>query len=87
MKTVFYVAIALAILCVIMTVYFLIPGIYHPYFSLHDGSSIHLVSMAKYPRVVKSVHHYYAAACLVVALALGLIAFLLRPKKQSIKVA
>ncbi|MHB8598013.1 MAG: hypothetical protein ACYDER_14510 [Ktedonobacteraceae bacterium] len=87
MKTIFYVAIALAILFVIMTVYFLIPGIYHPYFSLHDGTSIHLVNMAKFPRVVKSVHHYYAAACLVVALAFGLIAFLLRPKKQSVKFA
>jgi hypothetical protein len=87
MKPVFYVAIALAILFVVMTVYFLIPGIYHPYFSLHDGSSIHLVSMARYPRIVKSVHHYYAAACLVVALACGLIAFLLRPKKHAVKFA
>ncbi len=87
MKIVFYVAIALAILFVVMTVYFLIPGIYHPYISLHDGSSISLVSMSRYPHIVKSVHHYYAAACLVVALACGLIAFLLRPKKQPVKFA
>lgn len=86
MKPAFYVAIALAILFVIVTVYFLIPGIYHPYISLHDGTP-NLVSMARYPRIVKSVHHYYAAACLVIALALGLIAFLLRPKKQAVKVA
>ena len=82
MKTVFYVAIALAILFVLAAVYFLIPGIYHPYLSLHDGTSLHLVSMSKYPRIVKSVHHYYAAACFVLALAFGLVAFLLRPKNK-----
>ena len=89
MKKVFYVALALTILFVILAVYFLIPGIYHPYISLHDGSSINLVSMAKYPRIVKSVHRFYAAACFAVALFCGLIAFLLRPKnkKQAITIA
>ena len=81
MKTVFYVALAVAILFVIMTVYFLIPGIYHPYISLHDGTP-YLVSMDKYPRIVKSVHHYYAAASFVIALVFGLTAFLLRTRQQ-----
>ena len=86
MKTVYYVAIALAILFVILTVYFLIPGIYHPYISLHDGTP-NLVSMAKYPRIVKSVHHYYAAVCFIIALTCGLIAFLIRTKQQVGRIA
>ena len=86
MKTVYFVGIALAILFVILTVYFLIPGIYHPYISLHDGTP-NLVSMDKYPRIVKSVHHYYAAACFIIALVCGLIAFLIRTKQQVSKVA
>lgn len=86
MKNVYYVAIALAVLFVILTVYFLIPGIYHPYISLHDGTP-NLVSMAKYPRIVKSVHHYYAAACFIIALVCGLIALLVRTKQQVSRIA
>ncbi|HVB24312.1 MAG TPA: hypothetical protein VNG51_20410 [Ktedonobacteraceae bacterium] len=86
MKTVYYVAIALAILFAILTVYFLIPGIYHPYISLHDGTP-YLLSMARYPRIVKSVHHYYAAACFIVALTCGLIALLIRTKQQVSRIA
>ena len=89
MKAVFYVAAAVAILFLIATVYFMIPGIYHPYISFHDGKiSPSLVSAAKHPGVVYSAHHIYAAAAFVVALACGLIAFLTRSRKRAtVKVA
>jgi len=86
MKKLFYVAIALAVIFVMLTVYFLIPGIYHPYIAFHDGTP-GLVNAAKHWGTVSSVHHFYAAGVFVVALACGLIAFLTRPKKQVVKMA
>lgn len=86
MKKLYYLAIALAVIFVILTVYFMIPGIYHPYISFHDGKP-GLVNAAKHWGTVSSVHHIYAAGVFVGALAFGLIAFLTRPKKQVVKVA
>ena len=86
MKKLFYVAIALAVIFVMLTVYFLIPGIYHPYLAFHDGNP-GLVNATKHWGTVSSVHRIYAAGVFVVALAFGLIAFLTRPKKQVVKVA
>jgi hypothetical protein len=86
MKKLFYLAIALAVIFVILTVYFLIPGIYHPYISFHDGRPV-LVNAAKHWTTVSSVHHIYAAGVFVAALVCGLIAFLTRPKKQVARVA
>ncbi len=89
MKKVLYIAmIALAIIFVMMTVYFLIPGIYHPYIAFHDGKlSPSLVNAAKHPGTVMSAHKIYAVSAFVVALAFGLIAFLTRPKKQVGRIA
>lgn len=85
-KKLFYVAIALAVIFVLLTVYFLIPGIYHPYIAFHDGRPA-LVNAAKHWGTVSSVHHIYAAGAFASALACGLIAFLTRPRKQVVKVA
>ena len=89
MKKALYIAmIALAIIFVMMTVYFLIPGIYHPYIAFHDGRlSPSLVNATKHPGTVMSAHKLYAASAFAVALACGLIAFVTRPKKQVGRVA
>lgn len=86
MKKLYYPAIALAVIFVMLTVYFLIPGIYHPYIAIHDGTPV-LVNAAKHWGTVSSVHHIYAAGAFASALACGLIAFLTRPKKQVARVA
>jgi membrane protease YdiL (CAAX protease family) len=86
MKTLSYLAIALAVIFVMLTVYFLIPGIYHPYLAFHDGTP-GLVNATKHWGTVSSVHRIYAVGAFIVALACGLIAFFTRPKKQVVRVA
>jgi hypothetical protein len=86
-KVLFIVAAALAVVGVIAAVYFLIPGIYHPYLSLQSGS-LTLVNPVKHPAVVKSVHRVYAAGSFGLALIFVAIAFVLRPKKaQQVRAA
>ncbi len=74
----FYVAAALAVISILLAVYFMIPGIYHPYFSL---SHVALVDPHKHPATVKSAHHIYAAGFFVLAAVFALVAYFQRPKK------
>ena len=69
-STLFYAAIALAVITLVLAIYYLIPGIYHPHLSLH-----HFVTFAK------STHRIYAAGFFVLALIFGFFAYRLRPKK------
>ena len=78
---IFSIAIAVAVLGVIIAVYFLIPGIYHPYIALNNGK-FNLVDPNKHPYVVKSAHHLYALAFFFLAAMFALAAYLLRPKKM-----
>lgn len=79
---IFSIAIAVAVLGVILAVYFLIPGIYHPYISLSNGK-FNLVDPNRHPNVVKSSHHLYALAFFFFAAIFALAAYLLRPKKRA----
>ncbi|HLQ28997.1 MAG TPA: hypothetical protein VK140_07155 [Ktedonobacteraceae bacterium] len=79
-KSLFYIAGAIAILGIIAGIYFLIPGIYHPYLSLQSGH-LHLVDAAKHPGVVYGVHRFYAAATFIFALIFIAIAYFKRPEK------
>lgn len=74
-------AAALVFICVALSVYFLIPGIYHPYISLHSEGGIGLVDPARHPALVKSAHRIYAAGFFVLALIFAAVAYIMRPKK------
>ena len=76
----FFAALALAAVTIAMAIWFLIPGIYHPYFSLH-ASSFGFVDASKHQAIVKSAHRVYSAGFFVLALIFGMLAFALRPKK------
>ena len=76
----FYAVAAIAAISVVLAVYFLIPGIYHPYVTLRDGG-LGLVDLNKHPSVVKSAHRFYAVAFLAFAVILVMVAYLFRPKK------
>ena len=69
-STLFYAAIALAVITLVLAIYYLIPGIYHPHLSLHYGFTM-----------VKSTHRIYAAGFFVLALIFGVLAYMQRPKK------
>jgi hypothetical protein len=79
-KTLFYVAAAIGVLAIIAGIYFLIPGIYHPYLSLHEGN-LYFVDGTKHPLVVKSVHRFYAVGSFVWAAIFIVIAFFTRPNR------
>jgi hypothetical protein len=79
-KSLFYIAGAIAILGIIAGIYFLIPGIYHPYLSLQAGH-LHLVDVAKHHGIVYSSHRIYAAATFIFALIFIAIAYFKRPAK------
>ncbi len=79
---IFSIAIAVAVLGVILAVYFLIPGIYHPYIALSNGK-FNFVNPTKHPHVVNSSHHLYALAFFFFAAIFALAAYLLRPKKMA----
>lgn len=79
-KVLFLIALVLAVVFVAAAIYFLIPGIYHPYISLNDKKGLVFVNAAKHPGVIYSAHHFYAGAAFVAALVLALIAFVSRPR-------
>ena len=85
-KTLFYAAAAVGVLAIIAGIYFLIPGIYHPYLAIHDGT-FHFVDGAKHPSVVKSVHRFYAAGAFAGAAIFIAIAFFTRPKQVKASVS
>ena len=69
-QTLFYVGVAFVVLGVLLGVYYLIPGIYHP-------APIHLTHKGHAPN---AVHRVYAASCFVLAVIGGAVAFVMRPK-------
>lgn len=79
-KVFFLIAAILAIVFVAAAIYFLIPGIYHPYISLNSKRGLVLVNAAKHPGVIYSAHRFYAGAAFVAALLLAFIAFMSRPR-------
>jgi hypothetical protein len=76
----FYIAAAIAALCLLLAVYYMISGIYHPFVAYSDGA-FYLVDPAKKPHFVNSSHHVYAAGFFVLALIFAFFAFLFRRKK------
>lgn len=71
---------ALAMICILFAVYYSIPGIYHPFFAISDGS-LQFVSARTHPIMVKSAHHKYTLLLIGAAVVFALIAFLFRGKK------
>ena len=68
-KTLFYGAVAAAILCIILGIYYLIPGIYH------------FVGYSNHRAVTMTAHRLYSGAFFVLAVVGGVIAFFTRPKQ------
>jgi hypothetical protein len=79
----FYVAIALAVISVIAAVYFLIPGIYHPYISIESGHLV-LITPGRHLALSNSRHRFYAGACVFLAVLFAVIGLLLRPRKVAV---
>jgi hypothetical protein len=82
-STLFYIAAAITLISIIVAVYFLIPGIYHPYISFSSGVP-HLVDATKHPKVVTSVHRFYAAAFFLLAATFAFVAFRSRLAKAKV---
>ncbi len=72
-QTLFYVGIALVVLGVLLGVYYLIPGIYHP-------APIHLTHKGHAPN---AVHRVYAVSCFLLAAIGGALAFVMRSKPAA----
>ncbi len=68
-KTLFYGAVAAAILCIILGIYYLIPGIYH------------FVGYSNHRGVTMTAHRLYSGAFFVLAVVGGVIAFFTRSKQ------
>ena len=69
-QTLFYVGVALVVLGVLLGVYYLVPGIYHP-------APIHLTHKGHAPN---AVHRVYALGGFILAVIGGAVAFVMRPK-------
>jgi hypothetical protein len=69
-QNLFYLGIAVAVLGIILGVYYLVPGIYHP-------APIHLTHKGHAPM---AVHRLYALAGFALAVIGGIIAFMKRPQ-------
>jgi uncharacterized membrane protein HdeD (DUF308 family) len=74
-QTLFYVGIALVVLGVLLGVYYLIPGIYHP-------APIHLTHKGHAPN---AVHRVYAVSGFLLAAIGGALAFVMRSKSAAAK--
>lgn len=69
-QVLFYLAIALAVLGVLLGIYYLIPGIYHPVYSGRHQAAY-------------TVHKLYAVAGFGLAILGGAASFVLRPKSVN----
>ncbi len=67
-STLFYAAIVLAVVTLVLAIYYLIPGITHPHLSLHHGFAM-----------VKNTRRVYVAGFFVLALIFGVLAYMQRP--------
>lgn len=76
----FTIAIVFAAVCVLLAVYYSIPGIYHPFFAISDGQ-FQFVDANTHPFMVKSAHHKYTLLLIGAAVVFALIAFLFRGRK------
>ncbi|HEV2474811.1 MAG TPA: hypothetical protein VGT44_20490 [Ktedonobacteraceae bacterium] len=85
-RTFFIIAIVLAALCVVLGVYYSIPGVPHPFFVAGYGKII-FVNPLTQPIAARYTHHKYTAAFLVLALLLGGVAFFSRGRKSVVNVA
>ena len=74
-QTLFYVGVALVVLGVLLGVYYLIPGIYHP-------APIHLTHKGHNP---SAVHRLYALSGFLLAIAGGAVVFVMRSKTVPAK--
>lgn len=82
-STLFYIAIALAIISVIAAIYFLIPGIYHPYISIERGHLV-LITPGRHLALSNSRHRFYAGVSFFLAVLFAITGLLLRPKKVAV---
>jgi hypothetical protein len=71
----FYIAATIAVFCILLGIYYMIPGVYHPFIAFSDGG-FYLVDAAKHPHFVNSPHHTYAAGFFVLTLLFALFALL-----------
>ena len=71
----FYITATIAVFCILLAVYYMIPGIYHPFVAFSDGG-LYLVDAAKRPHFVNSPHHMYAAGFFFLTLLFALVALL-----------
>ena len=74
-QTLFYVGVALVVLGILLGVYYLIPGIYHP-------APIHITHKGHNPN---AIHRLYALSGFLLAIAGGAVAFVMRPQAASAK--
>ena len=79
-SVILYIAGSIAVLCIIAAVYFLVPGIVHPYLAVRNGA-FGFVDPGKHPSIVKSAHRLYAAAFFVLAVISAALAYLFVGKK------
>lgn len=70
-KAIFFVAIALAVVMVVLGVLYMLPYVPHPFLYSSKES------------VVRTPHHFYAALSFLLTVIFAAIAFLFRPKRQA----
>ena len=70
-KAIFFVALALAVVMIVLAVLYMIPHVPHPFIYSSKES------------VVKTPHHFYAALSFLLTVILAVVAFLFRRKGQA----
>lgn len=71
-KVIFFTAVGIAAVALVLGVLYLIPHIPHPFI------------YSSHPWIIKTAHHMYAAAAFGFAVVLLAVAFLIRPKTRTV---
>ena len=82
-KALLFIALAIVVLGILAGIYFMIPGIYHPFFYFDSAGKLAILDGNQFPRVVKSSHHRYSLVLFALAVLFGVVAFFLRPKSTQ----
>jgi hypothetical protein len=83
----FYIVAVIAVIGVLLGIYFLIPGVYHPLFVEPRNFNFSLVNASRFPKMVAKAHHTYALLYFIFGVICAIIAFMLRPRRAVARVS
>lgn len=82
-KALLSITLVIVALALLAGIYFMIPGIYHPFFYFDSAGKLAVLNATQFPRIVRSSHHRYSLVLFALAALFAVVAFFLREKRTQ----